>query len=180
MNNIILCPEGTARVIYQGVIDPAKYIRARLPLPNQKLTGMITVTATITFACEVDPQDPPAYTRAGLEVRFRPHAERYQTDRSLHPKTLSLFPDIRNTKWENVLHARRRFQPKTLYNPVLDLHYLARYTGTDYPSAPRMRYSLIITIDAPRIPDLYDRVLRTYPNRLEALTPVVEIPVLGS
>lgn len=180
MDDVILCPEGTARVIYQGVIDPAKYIRALLPLPNQKLTGMITVTATITFACEVDPQDPPAYTRAGLEVRFRPHAKRFHTDHSLHPKTRSFFPDIQNTKWANVLHARKSFRPRTLYNSVFDLHYLARYTGTNYPSAPRIRYSLIITIEAPRIPDLYDRVLRTYPNLLEALTPVVEIPVLGS
>ena len=35
VDDVILCPEGTARVIYQGVIDPAKYIRALLPLPNQ-------------------------------------------------------------------------------------------------------------------------------------------------
>lgn len=180
VNHIILCPEGTARVIYQGVIDPAKYIRARLPLPKHNLIGMITVTATITFACEVDPQDPPSYTRAGLEVFFRPHAKQYQTPHSLHPRTRSFFPDARNTKWENVLHARNRFQPRTLKDPVFDLHYLARYTGTSYPSAPQMHYSLIITIEAPRIPDLYDQVLRTYPNLLEALTPAVEIPVLSS
>ena len=43
-----------------------------------------------------------------------------------------------------------------------------------------MSYILIITLEAPRIPDLYDQVLRTYPNLLEALTPAVEIPVLSS
>lgn len=180
VNHIILCPEGSARIVYQGTIDPAKYVRAHLPLPSENLRGMVTVTATITFACEVDPQDPSAYTRAGLEVFFRPHAESYRSESSPHPKTRSFFPDIRDKKWENVLHARQRFRHTTLKNPVFDLHYLARYTGTNYPRAPKLHYSLIITIETPGVPDLYNQVLRTYPNLLEALSPVAGIPVLGS
>ncbi len=180
VDHIIICPEGSARIVYQGSIDPAKYVRALLPLPSETLRGKVTVTATITFACEVDPQDPSAYTRAGLEVFFRPNAERYHSNSSLHPKTGSFFPGIRDKKWENVLHARRSFFSTTLRRPVFDLHYLARHTGTNYPRAPKLHYSLIITIEAPGMPDLYNQILRTYPNLLEALSPVVEIPVLGS
>ena len=76
-----------------------------------------------------------------------------------------------------MLHDSRRFQPRTLHNPVFDVHYLARQGGTSYPDAPEMCYSLIITVTAPGVPDLYNMVLRAYPTQLEALTPVITIPV---
>ncbi len=45
------------------------------------------------------------------------------------------------------------------------------------PTAEEIRYAMVITADAPKMPDLYDRVLRTYATQLEALSPVVDIPI---
>ncbi len=188
LTDIITSSDDTARVIYQGTIIPASYVRARIPLPHGALTGLITVIATLTFACEVDPQDPATYTRSGIEVVFRPHSERYADDAATNPKTRPFFGvpttsselDLRTSghKWETVLHDSHRFQPRTLHNPTFDIHYLARQGGTSYPGAPTMRYSLVITLMAPRVPDLYNRVLQTYPTQLQALTPVrIPIPI---
>lgn len=187
IGDIIVCPDGVARVVYQGSVDPAKYVRVRLPLPVEPLVGMVTITATFTFASEVDPQDPSVYTRAGLEVVFRPHDQRYVNADSQHPKSAGFFGGtggkteqaLRNDahKWETVLHRSKRFRPTSLRNPVFDLHYLARQSGTNYRGSPKMRYSLVITSEAPQMPDLYDQVLRAYPTQLEALRPTLQIPV---
>lgn len=185
--DIIVCPDGVARVIYQGSIDPAKYVRVRLPLPVEPLVGLVTITATFTFASEVDPQDPSVYTRAGLEVFFRPHNQRYADADSQHPRAAGFFGGMGDRteqalrsdahKWETVLHRSKRFRPSSLRNPVFDVHYLARRSGTSYRGSPKMRYSLVITSEAPRMPDLYDQVLRAYPTQLEALRPIIQIPV---
>ena len=185
--DIIVCPDGVARVVYQGSIDPAKYVRVRLPLPVEPLVGLVTITATFTFASEVDPQDPSVYTRAGLEVVFRPHDQRYLNAESQHPKSATFFGGLGDRteqalrsdahKWETVLHRSKRFQPSSLRNPIFDVHYLARHAGTSYKDSPKMRYSLVITAEAPRMPDLYDQVLRAYPTQLEALRPTIQIPL---
>ena len=73
---IIACPPGVARFVYQGELNPGKYLRAPLPLPVGGLTGMVNVKATFTFASATDPQDSASYTRAGLEVTFRPNGGR--------------------------------------------------------------------------------------------------------
>ena len=188
LTDIITSSDDTARVIYQGTISPASYVRAQIPLPHGSLTGLITVAATLTFVCEVDPQDPATYTRSGIEVVFRPHSERYADDAATNPKTRPFFGapttsselDLRTSghKWETVLHDSHRFQPRTLHNPTFDIHYLARQGGTSYPGAPEMRYSLVITLRAPRVPDLYNKVLQTYPTQLQALNPVrIPIPI---
>ena len=184
--DIIVCPDGVARVIYQGTIDPAKYVRVRLPLPVDPLVGLITITATFAFASEVDPQDPSVYTRAGLEVVFRPHDQRYVKAESQHPQPAGFFGGTGDRtehvlrsdahKWEPVLHRCKRFRPSSLRNSVFDVHYLARRSGTSYRGSPKMRYSLVITAEAPRMPDLYDQVLRAYPTQLEALKPIIQIP----
>jgi hypothetical protein len=61
---------------------------------------------------------------------------------------------------------------------VFDIHYNARLGGHDGTStAPRLRYAMVITVESARTPDLYDRVLRTYATRLEALVPRVGVPL---
>ena len=69
LTDIITSSDDTARVIYQGTISPASYVRAQIPLPHGSLTGLITVAATLTFVCEVDPQDPATYTRCRFQSR---------------------------------------------------------------------------------------------------------------
>jgi len=44
-------------------------------------------------------------------------------------------------------------------------------------SADKIPYALVITIEAKKTRNLYDKILLRYPTILEPLRPVVEIPV---
>jgi hypothetical protein len=139
LEEIVTCESGTARVLYQGELTPAKYLRARIPIPHEGLLGLVTIKATFCFASAVDPQDPGNYTRAGLDVWFRPHSEVFANDGALNPKTSPFFRagdyveerELRADahKWETVLSKSRRMQANSLREPVFDVHYNARVSG---------------------------------------------------
>jgi hypothetical protein len=187
IEDLVICPEGTARVVYQGTLEPARYVRARIPLPAEQLDGMVQISATFCIASTTDPQDPSNYTRAGLDVIFRPHARKFDNEESINPKSESFFQlsdfstetDLRYQahKWETVMHAIRRKRGSGLLSPVFDVHYNARESGAANQSADELKYALVITVESARTPDLYDRVVRTYATQLEPLTPVIEIQV---
>ena len=186
LESIIVCPDGTARVLYQGELTPAKYLRAQLPIPDDGLLGMVTITSTLTFATRVDPEQPSNYTRAGIDIAFRPDIDRFEPgassartrpffDRHAYANETGLRNDAH--KWETVLHDTKRMRASSLNRPVFDIHYNARELGHGASSPEKIRYAMVITVDAPKTPDLYDRVLRTYATQLEALSPVVDIPI---
>lgn len=183
---LVVCPEGMARVVYQGELTPGQYLRTPIPLPSGKLEGMVTLTATFCFACETDPHDPSNYTRGGLDLTFRPHAEKFEEGAS-HPKSCSFFrrtdydteKELRQDahKWETTLHRRQRFNSATLKDPVFDVHYQVRESG--HPTAgDKIHYAMIITVSAPRVRNLYDRIVQRYQTQLEPIRPLVEIPII--
>ncbi len=187
VSDIAVCEDGMVRVIYQGELSPAQYLRAPIPIPDDPLLGFVTLSATFCYATVTDPQDPGSYTRSGLEVVFRPHASRFASDEATVPKSRPFFrraafkteQESRNDaqKWETTLHASDRFRPTSLLRPVFDIHYNAREAGGAARDADRIKYALVVTLRAPRVPDLYDRVVRTYSSQLQALVPIVDIPV---
>jgi len=73
LDELIICPDGTARILYQGELRPGKYVRAQIPVPAEGMTGMVTIRATFCYTTRTDPEDPGNYTRSGLVVVFRPH-----------------------------------------------------------------------------------------------------------
>jgi hypothetical protein len=168
-------------------LTPAKYLRARIPVPLGELSGFVTIKATFCFASAVDSQDPGNYTRSGLDVWFRPHSGQFANDDAINAKTSPFFragdyineKDLRLDahKWETVLCKSRRMRAGSLQEPVFDGHYNARMSGRPNLSAEKVRYALVVTVEAPRVSDLYDRVVRSYAGQLQALTPVIEIPV---
>lgn len=182
---IVVCQEGEARIVYQGDLTPGQYLRTPVPLPHGALAGMVTVTATFCFACQTDPHDPGNYTRGGLDVTFRPHADKFGKD-AVHPKSHSFFrqtdydteKELRHDahKWETTLHRRCRFQAATLKDPVFDVHYQVRESG-QAASGEKIRYALIITVSAPKVKNLYDRIVQRYQTQLEPILPVIEVPI---
>ena len=60
---------------------------------------------------------------------------------------------------------------------MFDIHYNARAEGQDHSRSQELKYALVVSVAAKRMPDLYDRIVRRYRNQLEALQPVIEIPV---
>lgn len=156
LDEIAVCGDGMVRVIYQGQLSPRQYLRAVIPTPAATMPGFVTLRATFCYATPVDPQDPGNYTRAGLEIIFRPHAEKFAKDDAVDPASHSFFKrtqfdpehDLRRDaqKWETVLHHEQRFRGTSLMRPVFDIHYNAREGGGEARHAARMRYALVVDV----------------------------------
>jgi hypothetical protein len=188
LEDIVVCDNDTIRVIYQGDISPTKYIRAPIPLPEGGIIGNAEITATMSYKCLTDPHHPGNYTRAGLDVTFRPHDGKFKSGEQLHADSKSFFSSVRTGgdeeelrrdawKWENCLHATRKFRGSSLQNPCFDIHYNARLEGRNFTPTEKLPYALAVTVRAKGIADFYDQVVRKYATQLEPLRPVIEIPV---
>jgi hypothetical protein len=184
--SVITCSDGVARVVYQGELKPGKYLRATLPLPQGGLIGNVRLKATFCYASPTDPQDAAAYTRAGLEVVFRPNDEKV-TDGKANAATKGFF-DLKKYateqerrsdlgKWETVLHGDKSLRGSSLKNPVFDIHYNAREAGGRATGAEKIRYALIISVEAPKHADLYNEILRAYSKTLVPIRPQVSLPI---
>ncbi|NDK30196.1 S8 family peptidase [Nesterenkonia sp. Hz 6-5] len=186
LDEIVSCGDGQVRVLYQGELHPGQYLRARLPLPSEELLGKVGITATFCFATETDPEDPGSYSRAGLDITFRPHSGNFKDESAVDPKTDSFFKrgdwDTERAlrtdaqKWETTLRASRSKLGRSLREPVFDIHYNARSNGGMAQGPKAIPYSLVVDVESKRTADLYDRVANTYAGRLEALQPIVAIP----
>jgi len=183
---VITCPPGVARVVYQGELKPGKYLRAPLPLPKGGLTGNVTLKATFCHASPTDPQDAAAYTRAGLDTVFRPSDARIKAGKA-NAETKGFF-DMKKFateqerrsdlgKWETVLHGKKRMRGISLKNPAFDIHYNARESGGKATNAEKIRYALIITIEAANHAELYNDILSAYANTLVPIQPQISLPV---
>jgi hypothetical protein len=188
VQDIVLSDDDAARVIYQGTIAPARYIRVPIPLPSGNIPGKVTITATLCYPTDVDPHHSGNYTRAGLEPTFRPHDQKRKDPTQVHADSKSFFgkaqkglleDELRRDawKWENCVHARASFLAKSLRNPVFDIHYNARMDSRNFTPEKKLPYALVVTVRAKHLRDLYDKVVRKYANQLDIIRPVVEIPV---
>ena len=194
--DITVCPDGSVRVLYQGIIDPARVIRAEIPTPVRRMTGKVTIRATFCYVCQTDPHTPGDYTRAGLEICFRPDKNKLpkssvpgKPPNPDFPAPMRFFEGVgrkteqqlRNDafKWDTIRHAERRFFASSLDHPVFDIHYVARQPGMkDSPSmANKLPYALVITLSADKHPTLYDEILARYPHALEVIRPRASLPV---
>jgi hypothetical protein len=194
VEDLITCGPGTAHILYQGALEAGKYLRARIPVPHGPIPGKVSITATFCYATETDPQDTVNYTRAGLEIKFRPDRTK-RTPRDdggipEHADTMPFFQikKLYNTEelrrdahqWETCLKRTRSFLGSTLNDPAFDIHYNARKGGHAYVNAKPIPYALVVTVHAKNVPDLYDRISQRYRTQLEALKPVIQIPIRTS
>ena len=189
IEELVTCPEGAVHVLYQGELEAGRFLRAKIPVPASGLRGMVLITATFCYATQTDPQDPLNYTRAGLEVAFRPHKGKFnQTEhgRSKNPSTKSFFTSggyqseevLRRDahKWEPCMKSSIRVRATSLDDPVFDIHYNARRGGMTDGSARPIPYALVVTV-ANDSPDLYNKIAQRYRTMLEPLRPVIQIPI---
>lgn len=191
VEDLVVCGPGTAHILYQGELEPGKYIRARIPMPSGPLKGKVKISATFCYACETDPEDIVNYTRAGLDVKFRPDKDRFSKrpdgTPTEHPESKPFFQlkmytpeeELRRDahQWETTLKRTRSFQAKSLNDPVFDIHYNARKGGHMYTGAKPIPYALVVTVEAKNMPELYDKIAQRYRTQLQPLQPVLEIPV---
>jgi hypothetical protein len=175
----------TAKIIYQGTLEPSKYVQAKIPMISD-LEGFVTVKATFCFACDINSQEPSNYTNSGLVVTFRPDItdieENEQGNAGL-PKSQTffssseLFPteaDLRGDahKWEPVLHNQKRKRGSSFNEPVFDIHYVAREGASNTNKGKPIPYTLVVSVHAPKVPDLYNKIALKYRTQLEILQPI--------
>jgi hypothetical protein len=194
LDEIVVCDDHVMRVVFQGSISASKYVRVPIPLPPGPLSGMVTIKATLCYATDVDPHHPGNYTRSGLEVTFRPNKKTRRKvkegeNEPMHASSKTFFGNTSKAvqtedelrkdawKWENCVHASKRFQGKGLDEPMFDIHYNARAEGHNDTRKHELKYALVVTVVAPKIIDLYDQVVRRYATQLEQLQPIIDIPL---
>ena len=188
LEDLVICPDSCVRVVYQDEISAASYRRIPLPLPHDELTGKVHLTATFCFATAVDPEHPGNYTKSGLSIFFRPNQSNFISEDAIHAKTAPFFQPAKlyateaqlrrdAHKWETCLHGRIAKMARSLDGPVFDIHYNARSESRADAKADKIRYALVVTVEAPQTRDLYDRVVRTYRARLQPLVPIIKVPV---
>jgi hypothetical protein len=179
---LITCEDDEALVVFQGMLPVGHSLRAPIPLPPDLLRGKVRI---------VDPEHPGAYTQSGVEVAFRPHSAKYRTYSngkvSKHPKTSPFFSETNmysaaeyelrgdGQKWEPCLRSTKTFRGSSLQEPCFDIEYQHRH-GVHAAAAPqKIPYALVVSFRADRVPDLYNRVVRTYQNILVPLKPRLRI-----
>ena len=65
---------------------------------------------------------------------------------------------------------------KSIEQPFFEMHYMAR-EGVNYNcDAGEIPYALVLTVKAPKTPNLYDSVLAEYQNKIRPLLEV-EMPI---
>lgn len=187
---LTICPPGCVRVIYAGKLPPSGVLRAPILIPPG-LTGKVTIRATLCFSCRTDPNTPGDYTRAGLEITFRPDATDFTFNSegvpSANPVSDSFFKkhdhlpeDERRLlaqKWNTVMHAESGKYISSLNNPCFDLHYIAREPGlsTSPSDAPDIHFAMVVSLIQPKTGDLYERVAAAFPRVVSAIEPVIDI-----
>jgi len=82
-------------------------------------------------------------------------------------------------KWEPCRRHVQKFRASTLKDPCFDIYYHHRYSngGAEQWEPKPIRYALVVSLRAPKVPDLYNRVVRTYANVLVPLRPQIHIPI---
>ncbi len=184
--SIITCTPGVARIVYQGSLTPGKFIKAKLPIPKGGLSGRCRLRATFCYASPVDPQDANAYTRAALDITFRPNAGKKKkmdseiaNSKSFFTSSVYATEEERKTglsKWETVLHAEKGLLGKSLCDPAFDIHYIAREAGAATRRAENLSYALILSIEAPKHKELFTDILNSY-SALLPIQPQIALPI---
>lgn len=187
LDDLILCQDGEAHIVYQRTLPTSQAVRLPIPIP-QAIEGNVEIKATFCFYTDVDPEDALNYTRAGLDIQFRPNMNVFgtyekdgRTVRSKTPKSDEFFKsnDFYATevaqrgdaqKWETILSRTRRKRASSLYLPAFDVAHLARSHGHDGPRRGNVKFALILSLRNRHMRDLYEQVLAQHPTQLYPLT----------
>lgn len=178
LSEIIESPPGTARILYQGELTLGKYLRVPLPIPETGINGDVKIRATCCFSSPVDPQDTSMYTRAGVEITFRPDPEKTQSFSK--QKSIATEAELRADagKWESVLSAELNKRGTSLHRPCFEIHYMAREGGDqiDGSRAASIRYAFVVSLESPKTPQIFTDILQS-DARLIEIQPRIAVPV---
>lgn len=180
LSEIIESPPGVARILYQGELKPGKFLRIPLPVPSEPLAGNVRVRATCCIAVPLDPKDSSMYTRAGVDIQWRPHSDK-DPEPFFKQRKIATEAELRSDagKWETTLHAEKTKRGGGLNEPEFQIHYIARDGGgvaSGNQSEP-INYAFVATIEARRHPEIFTEILQAYSEILTEIEPKVTISI---
>lgn len=180
INHIIESPDGVARILYQGELLPGKYMKVPLPIPKSGILGKLKIKATCCISTPVDPQDTSMYTKAGVEISWRP-ALGGKTESFFKQRKIATEAELRADagKWESVLHAELNKVGSSLEKPAFEIHYMARDSGDQISGskAPIIRYAFVVSIEAPKNPNIFNDILAAHSTILTEIQPRISTPI---
>lgn len=197
LGDLVLCDDYEAHIVYQRPMPPTGAVRLYLPIPDN-LKGNVEIKATFCFYCEVDPEDAINYTRAGLDIQFRPNTTKipppYVKGSKLITPTLPAADSFFSSKdfyatehmrrddaqkWETTLSRTKTKQASSLKQPAFDVSHIVREHGHGGRRPASMKFALALTIRNRWAKDLYDRVIVNSGNRLQPMRPRagVQVPI---
>jgi hypothetical protein len=187
IGDLVLCDDYEAHVVYQRQMPETGAVRFYLPIPPG-LTGNVEIKATFSFFCEVDPEDAINYTRAGLEVQFRPNTRKIPKPYRIGTKLITPTVPATDTffsaaelyadehmrrddaqKWETTLSRSKTKRVNSLNQPAFDVSLLGREHGQGSRRGANMKVALVLTLRNRHAIDLSDRVVASSANRLQPM-----------
>lgn len=97
VDDLLQCTPNQATVIYQGLIKRDEVRAFLLPVPTSLVTGMVDVRWSVALSTATDSAEAGEYSKAGLELKFRPHAETYSMRRKRPGTTKEQSKNVRIT-----------------------------------------------------------------------------------
>lgn len=186
-DKFVVCDDNEMSIVYQGNLDPQKYIKVPIPV-SENLTGRIRLKVTLCYATGVNAESPGNYTKSAIEVLLRPDVDNMTKD-PMRPKAKPFFDakkyatedELRREglKWSTVMTGEKVFDAeRTIEEPFLELHYVARDGVERDDDAQTIPYAMVITIIAPKTPDIYERVLQRYATKIRPIMEQeIQVPV---
>ncbi|WP_336579374.1 S8 family peptidase [Alcaligenes sp. CHO6] len=167
IDEVLICEDNEVRVIYQGTLTAGQNLRAFIPFPSLPLKGRVTLSATLCFASQTDPEHAVNYTRAGLTVHLRPRKSSTKTASffsagKMYTSELEARTD--DQKWETTLKHEHRFNATTLDDPMFDITYGAREEGmsVNNSSLPPLPYAMVVSVIVENTPGVYNNIRQRY------------------
>lgn len=174
VDDLVQSPDGVAKILYQGELSPGKYLRVPIPLPKNGIGGKVKIKATCCFSTQVDPQDTSMYTKAGVEIGWKPKKGK-KSEGFFQQVKKATEAELRRdaAKWETVLHAEKTKYGSSLDEPAFELHYMARNSGADINSnsADIIKYAFVVTLEAPKQTEIFSDILDAYSEVLSEIQP---------
>lgn len=180
LDRFVVCADDEMTIVYQGRLEPRKYVKAVIPVPDN-LMGKVTIKATLCYATNVDSETPGNYTRSAIDLKLRPNLAKMTEDAN-RPKTRPFFVPAQYSsesnlreygKWDTVMQGELTLNAnRSIEQPFFEMHYMAR-EGVNYNcDAGEIPYALVLTVKAPKTPNLYESVLAAYHNKIRPLLEV--------
>jgi len=81
IDELLNCSSNQATVIYQGDIKRDEVRSFYLPVPSTLTNGKVDIRWSLALSTATDSAEAGEYSKAGLELKFRPHADTYSMRR---------------------------------------------------------------------------------------------------